>query len=160
MRVVMVGTSLGWQAMFAALMYGISIDGYELIPHRFMAADALAKAHAVDGVKLFLEDAATGPVRWADAKIMFMTGLNWDLAARIGVYHQLPVGILCLLNFYEHSYAYSDDAFMSSEGTPASLVANTTRAKLSKLSLLAEVVTAKMPWTAQQNFYLYQLIQR
>ena len=44
---VVLGSSLGWQCMFAALMYGIRVDGYELVQHRYDAAEKFAREHQV-----------------------------------------------------------------------------------------------------------------
>ena len=49
---IVLGSSLGWQAMFAALMYGISVDGYELVQYRHEAALEFSKRHQVTVVQL------------------------------------------------------------------------------------------------------------
>ena len=47
MRYVVLGSNLGWQSYFAALMFGVEVDGYEIVPHRYNASVEFATRHEV-----------------------------------------------------------------------------------------------------------------
>ena len=47
---VVLGSNLGWQCLFAALSFGISVDGFELVEYRWKAATEFAVSNEVINV--------------------------------------------------------------------------------------------------------------
>jgi len=81
-NVVVLGSNLGWQCFFAALMYGVEVDGYEIVPHRHAASLAYQKMFQIDGVRLHLEDATKSDLDWDKVGVVYMTDLLWSAPLR------------------------------------------------------------------------------
>ena len=76
---VVFGSNLGWQCFFAALMYGVEVDGFEIVPYRHRASVLTSKAHDIGhGVRFHLEDAGNAKIEWSRVGLVYMTDLNWD----------------------------------------------------------------------------------
>ena len=97
---IVLGSNLGWQCLFASLTFGFSADGYELVPYRFHAARQFAEKHQVssnlqpqdflliqavsqiDGVTFHNADITKASINWSNATVVYLTDLSWDQTVR------------------------------------------------------------------------------
>jgi len=87
---VVFGSNLGWQCFFVSLMYGVRVDGFEIVQHRYEAAREFAQAHGVDNVHFHLEDATKAALEWPRVGLVYMTDLLWDVGTRNAI-HRLII---------------------------------------------------------------------
>lgn len=78
-NVVVLGSSLGWQTVWAALTFGINAVGYELMQHRIDAARlAASQVEATSrSTQFFHSDALRSSV--SSAAVIYATDLAWDV---------------------------------------------------------------------------------
>ena len=67
-RMVVFGSNLGWQAFFMHLTYGVPVDGFEIVEHRYAASVAFAKENEMPDVRFSLEDATKANIPWAEVR--------------------------------------------------------------------------------------------
>jgi len=95
MQMVLLGSGRGATAFIVALLYGISVDGYEILPHRHEEAKICSGRHGVDGVRFFNGDAAA--VEFIPPQWLYLGDYAWKdqgMEAHKHVSQQVPAGAL------------------------------------------------------------------
>eukprot|EP00658_Telonema_sp_P-2_P034013 TRINITY_DN2486_c0_g1_i2.p1 TRINITY_DN2486_c0_g1~~TRINITY_DN2486_c0_g1_i2.p1 ORF type:complete len:387 (+),score=90.70 TRINITY_DN2486_c0_g1_i2:70-1230(+) len=138
-HVLVLGSSLGWQAFYTHLTYGNSVTGYEMLEPRVKAATRVADQFGLNPKVQFIHgDASSASSEHvAEAGVIIMNDLLWDPQLLDKVYRNL-------LRFAAH-----DTLIVSNRVRPASVAARITTLSTS---------TLRVSWKADQRFYVHQIV--
>merc|ERR1712086_37347 len=135
-RMLVLGSSLGWQCFYAGLAYNTKTIGYELLEPRVSAATALAAKYNIpsDRVQFIAGDALTVPAETIkEATVILLTDLLWDDRLLSAVLNRI-----------------ADD------GT-GGVVLVSNRGEGEKLGLLQKAeVEVKVSWKKNQRFFVQE----
>jgi len=134
-KMLVLGSSLGWHAYYASLMYGTQVTGYELLQPRVDAAMAVGNKYGLTSKAHFIHgDLLSVPTETINqASVIFMTDLLWDdtllsqILKRIGT--EAKSGVVVVSN--------------RGEGGNVGLIRKAT-------------VEVKVSWKDEQKFFVHQ----
>jgi len=139
--ITVLGSSLGWQCIFANLAFGISAHGFELVTHRFHAARRFAVLHELDDVRYHNGDAAEAAIDWEKTLFIYMTDLLWDKPVRDSIHLNIA------------AKAESDTVLISNR--------HVDQVKRDMgFRMLDDSMFVTVSWMDKQQFYIYDLGNR